>query len=243
MKLFTKTDIGLKRHENQDRVWAGNLPGGGAAIVLCDGMGGELAGSYAAQAAVDYISSEIAYKYREDWTPSAIKKLLVTALGGANAEVYSESVRNIERRGMGTTCVAGIITPDTAYIINAGDSRAYHIFDENMTRVTRDHTYVRRLVDNGLLDEENARRHPQRNCITCAIGADEYITPDFFAERVRNDSMFLFCSDGVHGITDDYTIAQIVGANSIDDICAELVANSIACGGHDNITVALCVNT
>ena len=140
MKCFSKTDIGLVRSENQDRVWTGSLDEEAVAIILCDGMGGENAGSVASQMTIDFMSDRIRKGFRSNINRNYIRNLLITSVTAANSLVYDKAISETDKYGMGTTCVAGIIYNNRAYIINVGDSRAYLIFDDSMQQITKDHT-------------------------------------------------------------------------------------------------------
>jgi protein phosphatase len=206
-------------------------------------MGGENAGSRAAQLTVEFIAERFRQGFRGDVTRNAIRNLMVTALVAANSQVWDEAHSDVNKRGMGTTCVAAIVHNERAYIINVGDSRAYHIFDDNLQQITKDHTYVRILMDSGDITEEESRVHPSRNAITRAIGAESSITPDYFEiELYKNkQSILLFCSDGLHGYGDDAAIAEIIVNNPKNKACDLLIDYAIQTDGRDNITVALVV--
>ena len=147
MKCFSKTDIGLVRSENQDRVWTGTLDEDAVAIILCDGMGGENAGSVASQMTIDFMSDRIRKGFRSNINRNYIRNLLITSVTAANSLVYDKAMNETDKYGMGTTCVAGIIYNNRAYIINVGDSRAYLIFDDSMSAldVTTDSKLQRAL--------------------------------------------------------------------------------------------------
>ncbi|MCL1831591.1 MAG: Stp1/IreP family PP2C-type Ser/Thr phosphatase [Oscillospiraceae bacterium] len=242
MRFFSKTDIGKKRTENQDRVWAGQLSGEAVAIVLCDGMGGENAGSRASQMTVDFVSERISEGFRADVNRNTIRNLMVTSIVAANALVFDEAFSDVNKHGMGTTCVAVIVHNERAYIINVGDSRAYHIFGDNCQQITKDHTYIRALLDEGEITPEEARVHPNRNAITRAIGAEAGIVPDYFEIDLHKDSILLLCSDGLHSYGDDTAIAEIIVNNPRNKACDLLVDYALKKGGTDNITVGLIVN-
>jgi len=241
MRIYSKTDIGIKRNENQDRVWTETLIDDAAAVVLCDGMGGENAGSRASQLAADIISDKIKRGFRDDVNRNSIRNLLITAVIAANTAVYEESVSDENKSGMGTTCVAAIVHNGLAYIVNVGDSRAYHIFDDGIQQITKDHTYIRALIDEGKITEEESKTHPDRNAITRAIGAEANIIPDYFELDMFKDSILLLCSDGLHAHGDDVRIAEIIVNNPKNKVCDLLVDYAIETGGKDNITAAIIV--
>lgn len=137
MKAYAKTDIGNCREENQDSYWIGELGYDAIAIILCDGMGGQNAGGCASTTTVDFIKDRLIKGFRHDITRNQIRNLLITSVTAANSVVYDMANANPEKAGMGTTCVAGIIFNERAYLINVGDSRCYFFFDDNMQQVTR----------------------------------------------------------------------------------------------------------
>lgn len=243
MKVYSKTHIGLKRSENQDRIWTGIVGEEEKAyvVILCDGMGGENAGSFASQMAVDVISQRISDGFRPNISRNFTRNLLITSVIAANSLVYDKAKTDSDKTGMGTTCVAAIVFNERAYIINVGDSRAYHIFDNKIQQITKDHTYIRRLIEKGEITEAESKTHPDRNCITRAIGAERNITPDYFELDLEKDHVLLFCSDGLHAYGKDDEIADIVINNPASQSCDLLVDYALQNGGRDNVSVGLII--
>lgn len=239
MKCFSKTDIGLIRSENQDRVWTSQLEDDAVAVILCDGMGGENAGSVASQMTIDFMSDRILKGFRSNISRNYIRNLLITSVTAANSLVFDKAASERDKAGMGTTCVAAIVYNNRAYIINVGDSRAYQIYDDNMQQITKDHTYVRRLVERGEITEAESRVHPDRNRITRAVGAEKTITPDYFEIDMDEGNILLFSSDGLHSYGEDEEIAEIIVNNPINKSCDLLVDYALANGGRDNVSVAV----
>jgi protein phosphatase len=239
MKVFSKTDIGKKRTENQDKVWAGKLCDNAAAIILCDGMGGENAGSFASQTTANFIAERIAANFRPDMNRNSVRNLLITSVTAANTVIFDKALKEPSMKGMGTTCVCAIVIDSRAYIINVGDSRAYHITGNTIQQITKDHTYVRTLVEDGTITEDEIKIHPQRHCLIQAVGAEPFVTPDYFELDLSENSILLLCSDGLHGYGADEDIATIVLANPLSKICGKLVDYSLGKGGKDNVTVSI----
>lgn len=239
MKCFSKTDIGLKRTENQDRVWTEMLEEDAAAVILCDGMGGENAGSVASEMTVEFMSDRIRKGFRGNVNRNFIRNLLITSVTAANSLVFDRASKESDKYGMGTTCVAGIIYANRAYIINVGDSRAYHIFDDSIQQITKDHTYVRRLIESGEITEEESKTHPERNRITRAVGAEKNIIPDYFEIDLEVGNILLFSSDGLHGYGSDAEIAEIIVNNPISKACDLLIDYALGNGGRDNVSAAI----
>jgi protein phosphatase len=239
MKVFSKTDIGKKRTENQDRVWASVLEDNAAVVVLCDGMGGENAGSFASETTTNFISERIKRGFRPDLSRNSIRNLLITSVTAANNLVYDLAEYDQEMLGMGTTCVAVITHNGRAFIINVGDSRVYHVFGDNIQQITKDHSYINKLIEDGEITEEESKTHPKRNCLTRAVGADAMLTPDYYEIELHDDSILMLCSDGLHAYGDDMQIAEIIVNSPINKICDKLVDYAMDNGGRDNITVGV----
>jgi protein phosphatase len=243
MRFYSKTDIGRKRTENQDRVWAGPISMNAVAVVICDGMGGEKAGSRASQMTVDFISNRLRQGYRDELEENVIRNLMLTSLISANSQVYNEAFSDPNKHGMGTTCVCAIADSlrNHAYVVNVGDSRAYHVFDNSIQQITKDHTYIRILLEGGDITPEEAKIHPNRNAITRAIGAEANIIPDYFEFPLRRDSILMLSSDGLHSYGDDAKIAELILSNAKNKVCDALINYALANGGNDNITVGLII--
>lgn len=243
MNIYTKTDIGLVRTENQDSVWGEMLTPTACAAVLCDGMGGESDGGLASAIAVDVISKRIKESFSEMMNRNSVRNLLITAVVAANSIVYEESRKRPEQTVMGTTCVAAIVFNQTAYIVNVGDSRAYQVFstetDDCIRQITKDHSRVQDLIDRGKITPEEAKNHPNINIITRAIGADSNVTPDYFEIDLLEGQKLLLCSDGLSSHGDDIDIMDIVTYTKTDEVCEGLVRYALMNGGSDNISVAL----
>lgn len=242
MKIFTKTDIGLVRTENQDNVWGEMLSETACAAILCDGMGGESEGGLASKIAVDIISARIRENFNEKMSRNSVRNLLITAVVAANTMVWDTAKHKVHEV-MGTTCVAAIVFGGTAYIVNVGDSRAYQLFtqgeDECIRQITKDHSHVQELVERGEITEEQARTHPKRNKITRAIGAEPNVTPDYFELAMGEGDMLLMCSDGLSAYGDDLDILDICFDSEQEECCANLIKYANGNGGHDNVSVAL----
>ena len=243
MNVYSLTDIGLQRDENQDTVWSEQISDNACIAVLCDGMGGEQSGGLASQMAVDVISKRIKESYNEMMNRNSVRNLLITAVSAANSIVYETAQTQLERGVMGTTCVAAIVASGCAYIVNVGDSRAYHLFvsgeDECIRQVTKDHSHVQELVDRGEITEDEARVHPKRNKITRAIGAERDITTDYFELDMNEGDMLLLCSDGLSSYGDDLDILDICFDEKPEQRAQALIDYANNNGGHDNVSVAL----
>ena len=242
MNIYTKTDIGLMRSENQDSVWGEMLTPNVCAAVLCDGMGGESEGGLASSIAVDVVSKRIKENFNEMMSRNSVRNLLITSVVAANTFVW-DTARTKVHEVMGTTCVAAIVFNGTAYIVNVGDSRAYHLFtqgeDECIRQITKDHTHVQDLLDRGEITEDMIKTHVDRHKITRAIGAEESVTPDYFEMPLEPGEKILMCSDGLSSYGSDLDILDICFDSKTEECCDNLISYALKNGGHDNVSVAL----
>lgn len=242
MQVIAKTDIGLVRKENQDMVIVEKLNEDTVVAVLCDGMGGMNAGGEASKIAANEIFNRIVASYRQDADENSIRNLIISSINAANIIVYDKSIQEDDKEGMGTTCVCGIIKNEIAYIANVGDSRAYKIVREGIEQITTDHTIVKMLIDQGKIDEDEAKIHPQKNIITRAVGIDDKLEIDYYEIDLLSKTKILFCSDGLSEYCDKDTIKKIVNENELQQAISLLIDYAKDKGGKDNITVALASN-
>lgn len=237
MRIIARTDPGKVRSSNQDSYAAGEFRNGVAWAVVCDGMGGSVGGNIASSTAVRSISERITTAYRENMTPSSIRNLLVTAITNANFEIFDMAVANPELQGMGTTVVAAVMDQNAIYVAHAGDSRAYLIERDSIRQITKDHSLVQKMIENGEITEAEAARHPSKNLITRALGVDENVRIDFTEEDSNENSMLLLCTDGLTNFVSDRDILETVQKGRQTDFASTLVDLANEHGGGDNITV------
>ncbi|WP_242940027.1 Stp1/IreP family PP2C-type Ser/Thr phosphatase [Ruminococcus sp. YE71] len=234
--------MGKERHENQDKICAGFITENAALAVVCDGMGGAASGSVASELAASEIYRRVTEGFNENMKPSSIENLLKTAVSAANTIVYNKSREDIEKNGMGTTCVAALVVGKRAHIINIGDSRAYLMNDQGVTQITEDHTYVQVLYKHGEITYEEMINHRMKNIITRAIGVDSTVEPDYFElEETGNFAVFL-CTDGLYNYCHPQVIYESMFNKNLDKGVSDLIDYSNACGGKDNISAAVIAN-
>lgn len=237
MKILSETDRGLIRETNQDAYSADVFPSGDVWAVVCDGMGGVSGGQIASGLCVKRVSDAIIRGYRQGMTINNAKNILISAIDAANTEIFNESVKNPQLRGMGTTIVAVIVLGNIAVVAHVGDSRAYMIKD-GIKRITKDHSLVQLLLDTGKITPETAKVHPDRNIITRAVGSENFVDTEIDIVDIDNSSTILICTDGLNGYVDDNVILETV--NKYGDLSAQkLVETANKSGGHDNVTVVL----
>ncbi len=224
------THVGQQRQINQDAygVREEMQPDDiGQLMVLCDGMGGHMAGEVASRRGVDTI---LEYYY-DSGQPDRIEALR-EAFQIANTRVYEEG-----QGTMGTTGVALLVRGDRLDVANVGDSRAYLVRGGQIQQLTQDHSFVWEQVSAGVLTKEQARYSHYRNMITRAIGHRPDVDVDFFAEQVYVGDVLVLSSDGLHGLLEDEEIAQAVSSMQPAEAVQWLIDEANQRGGNDNITV------
>ncbi len=237
MNVYAKTDIGKTRETNQDAFDTGYFNDGTVWAVVCDGMGGVSGGQIASSLCIDKTVNAIKRSYREDMTVNNVKNMLVSAINAANSYVFDESLKDRELKGMGTTIVAVVIVNNIAVVAHVGDSRAY-IVNDTIKQITKDHSYVQLLVDNGKITLEEAENHPDKNIITRAIGIEGFVDVDVDIVDIKDEDILLLCTDGLNGYVKDDDILKTVKEYG-DSSTEKLVETANLNGGHDNITVVL----
>lgn len=237
MKIVAKTDIGLKRESNQDSYAAGELSGSVAWAVVCDGMGGVAGGNYASSTAVKVISERITTSYREGMSASSIKNMFDSAIAAANITVFEESKAKPELSGMGTTVVVALVVDNTVFVSHAGDSRAYILSDGSLRQITKDHSVVQEMVDNGKLTPDEARLDPRKNIITRALGVDSVLRTDFNIENLNENDVLILCTDGLTNFVEPFEINELTCDGKFNDYADRLITRANNNGGGDNITV------
>ncbi|MGN8739320.1 Stp1/IreP family PP2C-type Ser/Thr phosphatase [Bilifractor sp. HCP3S3_D3] len=235
MRVFSATDIGQKRHMNQDFIFTseesvGNLPN---LFVVADGMGGHNAGDFASRYGVSVLVETV----RKDKNFNPVK-VMRNAIEAANREVFSQSRNDPSMAGMGTTMVVCTVVGGYAYIANVGDSRLYLAGSDSMTQITQDHSLIAEMVRLGELTPEEGRNHPDKNIITRAVGTNEDVKIDFFDVKLETGDQILMCSDGLSNMVEDQRIFEILkGEDTEEDKAQVLVDEANANGGRDNIAV------
>ena len=239
MNALGKTDVGLRRHENQD-TFAVETIGKSVAAVVCDGMGGAEGGQIASTLAVETFMKELRALLREDMSVEQLRELASFCVAQANTSVYQRSIEDEDCRGMGTTLVSAVAGEKGTVVCNVGDSRAYLIRGGEITRITHDHSVVQTLVENGNITAEEARTHPNRNLITRALGTEEITQCDAFEVSLAQGDKLLLCTDGLVVTATDEDICRAVCAEeSTEKNLDELIALAKAQGAPDNVTVVL----
>jgi PPM family protein phosphatase len=246
VEVASLSDVGCQRENNEDALsyWEPQsedqfLKKGRLALVA-DGMGGYEGGQEASRLAIDTIREVY------DRDPSGnIQSVLVSGFRTAHERIRQYADAHPELQGMGTTCTAVVLNDQRLYFAHVGDSRLYLVRGDTISRLTRDHSYVGRLVESGVLSSDEAERHPQRHILTAALGAGGEVTADVpeGPMTLKDGDVLILCTDGLWGLVQEGEILKAVTSHDARTACAELVKLARQRGGPDNITLqVLCLS-
>ena len=225
--------VGMVRSNNQDSAFAGDY-----IYLVADGMGGHAGGD---------VASAIAAKAMAELdvppmgSPEAMTNVLRTAILDTNTKLRSTVRDRPELAGMGTTFTGFIPVEDQLAIGHIGDSRLYLLRDDALQQITKDHTFVQRLVDSGKITEEEAKIHPRRSVLMRVLGdVDSSPQVDTQVVDTQPGDVWLLCSDGLCGYVDDVDIEKILRRRStLQGGVDALIDKSLSHGAPDNVTVVL----
>jgi serine/threonine protein phosphatase PrpC len=233
LSYAVKTDVGVKRSENQDN-YAIIEGQGFRFFCVADGMGGAKSGGLASQLAVDSLRSSLSQEYISRYD-------LSQAVERANKLIFDSSQESPDKQGMGTTLVGLCFTGIEFYIVNVGDSRAYRIRNEKIEQLTVDHSLVQELIKAGAIKSEQRDANPISHMLTRSLGPSAQVQVDCVvaSKTVCRGDIFLLCSDGLYNLVSDEEILNTVLSASIEQASERLVDLANKHGGNDNITVVL----
>jgi serine/threonine protein phosphatase PrpC len=218
-----------RRKINEDSMLV-DLPRG--LFVVADGMGGHNAGEVASAIAVRAIHDCL-----KD-APTVSGGTLADGIELANTEVLKAAATEPDYAGMGTTVVAVVLTGRRALFASVGDSRLYHWRGGTLTQVTRDDSWVARVLPREALTPEEAQRHPMRHVLTKVVGLRDDLDPVVGERELEAGDVLMLCSDGLHGSVTDAAIARTIGDDpQVNAVAAHLVDQALDGGATDNITV------
>lgn len=211
-----------------------DITSNGWVYIVADGVGGadagEVASSFATESAVKHYMSESDYEF-----PERLKHSIEMAHNDL-CDLIDE--RKDDRR-MGTTMVAAVIAEGQAIMANVGDSRGYHIRDGHIRQITKDHSLVAKLLEEGIVTNEEAEALNIGNIILQSIGSEQQPVVDIFTFSLQENDAILLCSDGLTNHVEDSELADIISASSPEEASQKLVDLANERGGYDNITVLI----
>ena len=230
---FAASNIGKVRKSNQDSGYAGyNF------FFVADGMGGHAGGDIASA----MVSQSVASVDRQYQDPKAAIREVDSALVAANSKLTNTVADHQELRGMGTTFSGLMFVDNKIAMSHIGDSRIYRVHDGKLSQISKDHTFVQRLVDTGRITEEEALVHPRRNVLMRVLGDVEIeLEIDSAIHDAIPGDRWLLCSDGLSGVVPEDVITRIVANKTVDvEEAAELlVYEALEHGAPDNVTVVI----
>ena len=243
-KLGMITDVGKVREVDEDSILAADLSFGINSennqfllLAVADGMGGHAKGEEASKIALNTITKTVIPQLNDN---IPYTDLLDQGIKNANQAILDYTVEHPETKGMGTTSVCAVVKDNEVHLVNLGDSRAYVVSNDEIRRVTKDHSLVQELVDKGVITEEETRTHPQKNVISKAIGINADIESDTMRLKLASDESLLLCCDGVIAhLTDEDIHKTIIESSDPDDACQNIVILANERGGSDNISLII----
>ena len=239
MEVFSKTDIGLIRRENQDSSSYEVISSGCVWAVVCDGMGGVAGGKTASSVAVEHITETINKEYIEGMDTSSLSELMIKAVEESNTIIFEKAAEDRELLGMGTTCELVFVRGSSVFVVHVGDSRTYSIRGGKILQLTEDHSVVQEMVRRGELTEAQAMRHPNKNVITRALGVAPTVHIDYIEADFSYGDVILICSDGLSNFVSEAEIVKTVHENRGEMLIDTLVELAKKHGGADNITATV----
>ena len=237
MQIFAKTDIGKERKINEDFFYISDMKDEIQLAILADGMGGYNGGEVASKLAIDSVKKYIENNFeKEKETKESILNLIKSAIEYANMIVYKKSKEVKELEGMGTTIDVCLIYNNKIFIGHVGDSRIYRIRQNLMRKLTKDHSYVQKLIEDGTITREEAMTHPKKNMLMKALGCTPYVEPDVRARNYIVGDILIMCSDGLTNMVKEEEIYKTVIEDAVE-APKKLIEQANKLGGYDNITV------
>lgn len=224
MRAFAKSDIGKVRENNQDSYYCSKEGDSLNLYIVADGMGGynggEVASSLAVAAAKGYMENNFASSCNDR---ESILLLIKNAIEYANMVVIEKAKSEKELEGMGTTLDLCLIYNNKIYIGHVGDSRIYRIRKEFIRKLTKDHSYVQQLVEDGKITKEEAVHHPKKNMITKALGVSAFVEPDAYVKGYLKDDVLVMCTDGLSNMIPDAQLYEIASKKEPEEAAKSLV--------------------
>ncbi len=236
IQIATFSHRGLVREVNEDAL--ATLPEQGA-VILADGMGGYNAGEVASRLAVETIGEHL----RRALPTVNGASVLAPAVTAANQALLRAVERDPQLQGMATTVVAGLFRDGRLDYAHVGDSRIYRFREGRLEQLTRDHSMIQELVDQGMFQsvEQALEAGVKNNVLMRGLGIEPVVEVDEGVVTVAAGDLFLFCSDGLSNMVGDGEIGEVLGRSSrdLEEAGAELQRLALDNGGLDNVSLVL----
>ncbi len=236
--VVARSVTGLIRSGNEDSAFTGSH-----LIAVADGMGGHAGGEIASAIAIKILGQLAPVLRSEAIDPDSFDDLLLNSLESINEEISRTVKTNEELTGMGTTLSALALFKSSgenkAALLHIGDSRCYRLRDNELLQLSRDHTVLQELLDQGSVTPEEAAEHPQKSFLTQALMGESEITPVLEIFDVAPKDRFLVCSDGLYGFVTEKIIKAGMKFADKDKALTYLIDAAFAAGAPDNVTVLI----
>jgi len=226
-----RSEVGLHRSGNEDSALIN-----GVLIAVADGMGGHAGGEVASKVAITTLTQILPLLNNDEMDSESLEDFLLTALVEVDDEIRITAEANDRLSGMGTTLTSIALYRGKAYVLHAGDSRAYRLRGKEFTQLTKDHSVVQELIDAGTITEDEAAVHPQRSVLTNVLMGHGNITPLLLEYDVKDGDKFLLCSDGLNAVLKNSEIESILKG---EDALNKLIELTYERGAPDNVTVVI----
>ena len=230
-KAEGRSEVGLHRNGNEDSALIN-----GVLIAVADGMGGHAGGEVASKVAITTLAQILPLINNDEMDPESLEDFLLGSLLDIDNEIAETAAANDRLAGMGTTLTAIALYRDKAYVLHAGDSRAYRLRGKEFLQLTKDHSVVQELIDSGAITESEAATHPQRSVLTNVLMGQGNITPLLIQYDLKAGDKFLICSDGLNNVVSN---SEIHGLLNDSDPLNKLITLTYERGAPDNVTVLI----
>ena len=230
-KAEGRSEVGLHRNGNEDSALIN-----GVLIAVADGMGGHAGGEVASKVAITTLAQILPLLNNDEMDPESLEDFLLSSLLEVDHEIAETAAADDRLSGMGTTLTAIAIYRQKAYVLHAGDSRAYRLRGKEFIQLTKDHSVVQELIDSGAITEAEAASHPQRSVLTNVLMGEGNITPLLIQHDLKFGDKFLLCSDGLNNVVSNSEIHKMLEG---EDPISKLVELTYERGAPDNVTILL----
>ena len=241
MEFVTKTDVGVKRKNNEDSFFAKTYNENVSLFIVADGLGGYEGGEIASKLLTIKISRYFEEHIKDNLkNDKIVKNILLTALDDTNNQIYKMEKSSEKYNGMGTTIVLVAVIFGKIYYLSVGDSRLYYINSEMSTikQITEDDTYVNTLLKTNVIEENEAKNHPQKHVLTKAVGVFKEIKAEINILKEKTGYLLL-CTDGLTNMLDNESILQTLNCCEFKNVADEYIKKANSNGGVDNTTVVV----
>lgn len=241
MEFVTKTDVGIKRKNNEDSFFAKIYNENVSLFIVADGLGGYEGGEIASKLLTIKISRYFEEHINDNLkSEKVVKNILLTALDDTNNQIYKMEKSSEKYNGMGTTIVLVAVIFGKIYYLSVGDSRLYYINSEMsaIKQITEDDTYVNTLLKTNVIEEDEAKNHPQKHVLTKAVGVFKEIKAEINILKEKTGYLLL-CTDGLTNMLDNDNILEILNCHEFKNVAKEYIKKANSNGGVDNTTVVV----